>query len=90
MQTAQGRPFRVDVEGLRAVAVLAVVLFHAAVRQAGGRYADLAELFCPAAVCPVVVGNTLVYRDDNHIAPEYAAVVTPVIDALVSQALADG
>jgi hypothetical protein len=59
----------------------------ATVQQAGGRYDDLTDLFCTAAVCPVVVGNTLVYRDDNHVTPEYATVLAPVIGALLTQSL---
>jgi hypothetical protein len=62
----------------------------AAVHKAGGRYADLSDLFCTSALCPVVVGNTLVFRDDNHITPEYATILAPVIDALLTQALTGG
>lgn len=59
----------------------------AAVRSAGGGYADLADLFCTAQRCPVIVGNTLVYRDDNHITGEYAQWLAPVIGGLAEQAL---
>jgi hypothetical protein len=60
----------------------------AAVRSAGGSYADLADLFCTAQRCPVIVGNTLVYRDDNHITGEYAQWLAPVVGELAGQALA--
>ncbi|MGE2715895.1 acyltransferase family protein [Mycolicibacterium litorale] len=60
----------------------------AAVRAAGGRYADLADLFCTAQRCPVIVGNTLVYRDDNHITDEYAQWLAPAIGEVTEQALA--
>jgi len=44
--TAPGdRPFRPDVEGLRAVAVVLVVLFHAGVRQLGGGYVGVDVFF---------------------------------------------
>jgi peptidoglycan/LPS O-acetylase OafA/YrhL len=60
----------------------------AATVAGGGQYADLSELFCTADRCPVVVGNTLVYRDDNHVTIEYAKVLTPLLTDLVEQALA--
>ncbi|OBJ53939.1 acyltransferase family protein [Mycobacterium asiaticum] len=56
----------------------------------GGSYADLTDLFCTADRCPVVVGNTLVFRDDNHVTTEYAQLLAPVIGALADQALSDG
>lgn len=57
---------------------------------AGGSYADLTDLFCTADRCPMVVGNTLVFRDDNHVTTEYAQLLAPVIGALADQALSDG
>ncbi|KUI24303.1 acyltransferase [Mycobacterium sp. IS-1742] len=60
----------------------------AAVQAAGGGYADLGDLFCTAVRCPVIVGNTLVYRDDNHITGEYARWLAPVIGEIASGAIA--
>lgn len=60
----------------------------AATAAGGGQYADLSELFCTADRCPVIVGNTLVYRDDNHITTEYARVLAPVLAEMVERALA--
>jgi hypothetical protein len=48
----------------------------------------LTGLFCAAESCPVIVGNTLVYRDDNHVTIEYAGVLGPVIGELADSALA--
>jgi hypothetical protein len=59
----------------------------AATRAGGGRYADLTDLFCTAEACPLIVANDLVYRDDNHITVEYAAVLAPVIAAEIDGAL---
>ncbi len=56
----------------------------------GGRYADLTDLFCGPDRCPVIVGNTLVFRDDNHVTTEYAQLLAPVIGALADRALSDG
>jgi hypothetical protein len=63
---------------------------NAATQAAGGDYADLTDLFCTAGSCPLVVGNVLVYRDDNHITVEYAAVLAPVIAAAIENALPGG
>jgi len=60
----------------------------AATSAGGGQYADITDLFCTADVCPVIVGNDLVYRDDNHVTIEYAQTVAPVIAALADRALA--
>ena len=79
-QRPVSRGFRPDIEGLRAVAVLAVVLFHA----------DHTELFCTTDRCPVIVGDTLVYLDQNHLTIEYAQLLAPAIGALADRALAHG
>ncbi len=62
----------------------------AAATASGGHYADLTPLFCTAERCPVIVGNDLVYRDDNHLTIAYAKTLAPVIGALADQALAVG
>ena len=61
----------------------------AATQAAGGHYADLTELFCTADRCPVIVGNTLVYFDGNHMSLEYAQALAPAMGALADRALAD-
>ncbi|TVS85363.1 acyltransferase family protein [Mycobacterium helveticum] len=60
----------------------------AATLAAGGRYADVTDLFCTADRCPDIVGNTLVYFDGNHITLEYAQALAPAIGALADRALA--
>jgi peptidoglycan/LPS O-acetylase OafA/YrhL len=37
--------------------------------------------FCTALSCPTVVGNVLVYRDDNHMTVTYASLIAPLLDA---------
>jgi peptidoglycan/LPS O-acetylase OafA/YrhL len=56
----------------------------------GGHYTDLTDLFCSPDRCPVIVGNTLVFRDDNHVTTEYAQLLAPVMGALADRAVADG
>ncbi|WUI28996.1 acyltransferase [Mycobacterium sp. NBC_00419] len=58
-----------------------------AVRSAGGRYADLSSLFCTDAVCPVIIGNDLVFRDDNHVTVPYARTLGPVLAMLADEAI---
>ena len=60
----------------------------AATTAGGGQYADLTELFCTADRCPVMVGNTLVYLDVDHLTMEYPRVLAPVMGALADRALA--
>ena len=59
----------------------------AATTAAGGQYADLTSLFCTTDRCPVIVGNNLVYRDDNHVTIEYAQALGPVMGAIADSAL---
>ncbi|MCV7439101.1 acyltransferase family protein [Mycobacterium seoulense] len=63
---------------------------RAATTGGGGRYADLTDLFCTPDRCPMIVGNTLVFRDDNHVTTEYAQLLAPVMGALADRALAGG
>jgi len=76
----------------RAVAMNAagIAAEAAATAAGGGRYADLADLFCTADRCPVIVGNDLVFRDDNHLTVEHAQALSPVVAALADRALAGG
>jgi hypothetical protein len=62
----------------------------AATKAGGGEYADVTELFCTADRCPVIVGNTLVYFDQNHLTLEYARLLAPVIGVLADRTLARG
>jgi peptidoglycan/LPS O-acetylase OafA/YrhL len=57
---------------------------------AGGNYADLSDLFCTPERCPLIVGNTLVFRDDNHVTTEYAQLLAPLMGALADRAVANG
>lgn len=59
----------------------------AAVAAGGGSYAALSDLFCTAERCPVIVGDTLVYRDDNHITSEYTTVLGPLVAGMVEHLL---
>ncbi len=72
------RPTALNANGIAAEA--------AAVRSAGGQYADVSSLFCTASVCPVVIGNDLVFRDDNHVTVPYASTLGPVLGMIADAA----
>jgi peptidoglycan/LPS O-acetylase OafA/YrhL len=59
----------------------------AATTAGGGQYAAVTDLFCTATRCPVVVGNQLVFRDDNHLTIDYAQFLAPVLAALIDRAV---
>jgi peptidoglycan/LPS O-acetylase OafA/YrhL len=73
----------------RAVAVndAGIAAEAAATAAGGGQYATLTDLFCTATVCPVVVGNQLVFRDDNHLTIDYAQFLSPGLAAIIDRAL---
>jgi peptidoglycan/LPS O-acetylase OafA/YrhL len=62
----------------------------AATKAGGGHYADLTDLFCTTDRCPVIVGNTPVYIDEEHLTLEYSRLLAPVMGALADRALAHG
>ena len=49
--------------------------------SAGAGYVDTDPWFCISTTCTVIVGNLLVYRDDNHITASYADWLTPAVGA---------
>ena len=79
MACAPGRAVAMNEAGIEAEA--------AATTAGGGQYADLTDLFCTATTCPVVVGNQMVFRDDNHLSTDYAQFLAPVLAALVDHAM---
>jgi peptidoglycan/LPS O-acetylase OafA/YrhL len=62
----------------------------AATNAGGGQYTDVTDLFCSTDRCPVIVGNTLVYLDENHQTLEHSRLLAPAIGALADRALAHG
>jgi hypothetical protein len=54
---------------------------QAVAASTGAGYVDTDPWFCGVSSCAVVVGNLLVYRDDNHITASYASWLTPAIGA---------
>ena len=54
---------------------------QAVASSAGAGYVDTDPWFCISTTCTVIVGNLLVYRDDNHITASYADWLTPAVGA---------
>ena len=79
---APARSTAVDESGIAAEA--------AATKAGGGQYADLTDLFCTTDRCPVIVGNTLVYLDKNHLTIDYVRQLSSAMGALADRALVQG
>ena len=42
---------------------------------------DLTDKLCPDQTCPAVIGNVLVYMDNNHLSKTYAASMAPDLES---------
>ena len=51
------------------------------------RFLDIADRVCGPDRCPAVVGNVLVYLDDNPLTASYSASMAPLIEGDVLAAL---
>ncbi len=58
-----------------------------AVQKAGGYYVPTAPWVCAKDRCPVIAGNLLMYRDDNHLTATYAQWLEPVVAAAINAVL---
>jgi peptidoglycan/LPS O-acetylase OafA/YrhL len=61
---------------------------RSAVTAAGGIYVDVQPWFCTATRCGVIVGNIEMWRDDNHISPEYSSFLGPAMSAQLEAVMA--
>jgi len=50
-------------------------------------FLDLADYVCTESRCPAVIGNVLVYLDDNHLTAAYATTMAPLIEDQVLSAM---
>ncbi len=55
-------------------------IVRAMVQAHGARVVDSTAWFCTPTVCPAVIGDTVVYRDDNHLTSVYAKRLAGVLD----------
>ena len=66
-------PFDVQVEAAHSVPTVTLV--------------DLTDSFCVNGRCPPVIGDVLVYRDDQHLTATYVRTLAPHLDASIAAAL---
>jgi hypothetical protein len=52
-----------------------------AAKEAGFTVIDPTPWFCTGTVCPVIIGNALVYRDGSHVTTSYIKLLTPLLQA---------
>ncbi|MEN3346183.1 MAG: hypothetical protein V7635_2759, partial [Arthrobacter sp.] len=43
-------------------------------------FLDLTRYFCVADVCPAIIGNVIVYKDENHVTRSYLMTVAPYFE----------
>jgi hypothetical protein len=53
--------------------------------EAGENMLWVQNWFCATNGCPTVVGNIMVYRDDNHISVTYGSFIAPLLDADIAE-----
>jgi peptidoglycan/LPS O-acetylase OafA/YrhL len=63
-------------------------LVSAIVARAGFDVVDPVDWLCSPTTCPVIVDDTLVYRDDSHISNTYSRALAPVVAPLFAAAVA--
>ena len=51
------------------------------------RLIDLDDIYCESTNCLAVIGNAVVYRDDNHLTDTFARTLAPVIESEIFGAL---
>ena len=44
------------------------------------KFLDFSRFFCPDKLCPAVIGNVMVYKDDNHVTRTYMESLTPYFE----------
>lgn len=54
----------------------------------GAAYASSADWLCGAVACPLIVGDVLLYRDDNHLTATAAEWLSPLLELAIVAALA--
>jgi hypothetical protein len=52
-----------------------------ALRTEGVTVIDPTPWFCADSVCPAIIGNTLVYRDQSHVSATYIRLLAPVLSS---------
>jgi peptidoglycan/LPS O-acetylase OafA/YrhL len=53
--------------------------WRAAAAAVGAHYVDVIPYLCDGQICPIVVGSTIVYRDQTHVTETYARALKPIL-----------
>ncbi|TFB61011.1 acyltransferase family protein [Cryobacterium sp. Sr3] len=61
----------------RSLAIASVV--ETATKRGGGELVDLTRYLCNNHSCPVVIGDTLVYRDSSHLTASFSSLMSDVL-----------
>jgi peptidoglycan/LPS O-acetylase OafA/YrhL len=61
-----------------------------AVVAAGAAFIDFGDRLCFDGFCPLIIGNTLVYRDEDHITATFARSLVPELGDEIARLLAGG
>ncbi|NIH80202.1 acyltransferase family protein [Amycolatopsis viridis] len=51
------------------------------------KFVDFSDYYCDRAVCPPVIGNVLVYLDDNHVGATYLRTMDTIVEQAIDAAL---
>lgn len=70
--------------------VLRPVLRTAEQNVTGAKWIDFGRYICNTETCPPIIGNTLVYRDANHLTATFSRSLAPVVGLKVMSLLASG
>lgn len=60
---------------------------EAAAQLSNVKVIDLTDFYCDDTKCPAVIGNVIVYRDDNHITRTWAKTLAPHLNRAIVAAL---
>jgi hypothetical protein len=60
-----------------------------ATKRGGGTFVDLTRYLCDDALCPVIIGNTLVYRDSQHLTASFSTLMADVLGASIVRSIGE-
>ncbi|MEU7908196.1 acyltransferase family protein [Actinoplanes sp. NPDC049118] len=71
---------RCNLDVFRSLSLSQQRIVRAMVQVHGARIVDTTAWFCTPSVCPAVIGNTVVYRDDSHLTSAYSRRLGGLLD----------
>jgi hypothetical protein len=58
---------------------------NATLRADGVVVDDPIDWLCASSICPVIVGDTLVYRDDSHLTNTFSVLLAPLLERILQE-----